>query len=944
MMSESSSSEALQLNDFDPSRLKEELLSLGNPKITQHLAQKISLEVERELEGKKLPFLTAEIISNHVRFKLEELGLLELRSPKARLKKSPAEKIERTHARNAPVRLEIKKPGPLPSPIKLQWSNESLEHFSTLKIGPAQEYLENLSKTIAAFDVQYEPEINTENTSILFFNALANLDFLPGTAIFKTQLKSGQIQSSAVGLKVPLEEHQIYETLKKIEEHHKAGFKLSLGLKLTEETEATSINSPELFLKLLKTTLEYDSESNFQKQDLFLEFSPEQKLNDLENTHQLIDWLSKEENHQFFSLSFGVPGRVFERPAENSSFQIALQGLLKRSFKAYPALRLFFQKRSTDSAVRPNLKNEWIPNLTSPSPMAEGELSPWGFLNLANMIENEEINWDKFRRTIRLSIHFLDNVLDCWGTSAQAFARVNLTTRPIGLGVMGLADLFFKLRIPYDSEEAVYLSSQIAEFLSTEAIKASRDLAKIRGVFPSYIGSLWQKREIPIRNSKLTALFWDPFPASIAQVAPGLETHPVLVARNTEASLHSRFLIHPLFAEAAAPRGFLSEEVLENIAREESVRKVEEVPQDLRKVFVCTSDISWISHLAVAEAFQKNFDGSVAKLCPVPAKVIEENFDHFLSLAYHSGLEGIWLKRIGEFTPHEEIVTPEIVEEPEAQEILPEIEETVIVEPEIFEEEEYTPGIAGHLLEIEEELSLLHQPEKPEEDFPPLRLVDQAFVNHWKEEPVSDTALNPVSFDPMMNEEILEEPEEDLTEIVPSEEFLKPSLEVEEQTEILNLASTEEADFSDDATVIVQPHTFESLEEEREEEEEEELTVIEARPSWILVRERPEVLTGITRRYLTACGPLSITLNEDDRGLFEVLLHSKPSSGCNSHYLESLSRLTSLSLRAGIDPSAIQEELRHLSCTEHGSKNEAYPSYAHALAHALELYFQNKVN
>jgi len=943
MLSESSSSEALQLNDFDPSRLKEELLSLGNPKITQHLAQKISLEVERELEGKKLPFLTAEIISNHVRFKLEELGLLELRSPKARLKKSPAEKIERTHARNTPVRLEIKKPGPLPSPIQLQWSAESLEHFSTLKIGSAQEYLENLCKTIAAFDVQYEPEINTENTSVLFFNALANLDFLPGTAIFKTQLKSGQIQSSAVGLKVPLDEHQIYETLKKIEEHHKAGFKLSLGLKLSEETEATSINSPELFLKLLKTTLEYDSESNFQKQDLFLEFSPEQNLHNLENIHQLIEWLSKEENHQFFSLSFGVPGRVFERPAENSSFQIALQSLLKQSFKAYPALRLFFQKRSTDSAARPNLKNEWIPNLTSPSPMAENELSPWGFLNLSNMIENEEINWDKFRRTIRLGVHFLDNVLDCWGTSAQTFARVNLTTRPIGLGVMGLADLFFKLRIPYDSEEAVYLSSQIAEFLSTEAIKASRDLAKIRGVFPSYIGSLWQKREIPIRNSKLTSLFWDPLPAGIAQVAPGLETHPVLVGRNSEASLHSRFLIHPLFAEAAAPRGFLSEEVLENIVQEESVRKVEEVPQDLRKVFVCSSDISWPSHLGIAEAFQKNFDGSVAKLCPVPAKVIEESFDHFLSLAYHSGLEGVWLKRIGEFTPHEEIALPEIVEQVQIQDALPEIEETVIIEPEFLEEEEeYTSGIAGHLLEIEEELSLLPAAEKLEEDFPPLRLVDQAFVDHWKEETITDTALNPLSFDPMMNEEILEEAEEDLTEIIPSEEFLKPTFEAEEQTEILNLAPAEEIDFSEETTVIVNPHTLESFEEEKEDEE--ELTVIEARPTWIVVRERPEVLTGITRRYQTACGPLSITLNEDDRGLFEVLLHSKPSSGCNGHYLESLSRLTSLSLRAGIDPSAIQEELRYLSCTQHEASGEAYPSYAHALAHALELYFQKKSN
>ncbi len=624
MMPESLSSEALQLIDFDPSRLKEELLSLGNPKITQHLAQKISLEVERELEGKKLPYLTAEIISNHVRFKLEELGLLELRSPKARLKKSSSEKTERTSHRNAPIRLEIKKPGPLPSPTPFAWSGESLDHFASLKLGPAQEYLENLSKTIAAFDVQYEPEINTENTSILFFNALANLDFLPGSAVFKTQLKSGQVQASSLGLKVPLEEHQIYETLKKIEEYNKAGFKLSLGLKLGQENSpSTSINSPELFLKLLKTTLEYEPENAALKQDLFLEFAAEQNLETaLENITELIAWLSQEENRHFFSLSFGIPARTFERPAENSTLQTNLQNIIQQSFEAYPALRIFFLKRSIDANPRSNQKIEFLPNLASPSPMPENELSPWGFINLANMVENEEINWDKFRRTIRLGVHFLDNVLDCWGSSTQSHLRINLSTRPIGLGVMGLADLFFKLRIPYDSEEAVYLSSQLAEFFSTEAIKASRDLAKIRGVFPNYIGSLWQKREIPVRNSKLTTLFWDPLPAGIAQVAPGIETHPILVARNETASVHSRFLIHPLFAEAASPRGFLSEEVLEKIVEEESVRKVDEVPQDLRKVFVCSQDVAWNAHLAIAEAFEKNFDGSVAKLCPVPDKLI----------------------------------------------------------------------------------------------------------------------------------------------------------------------------------------------------------------------------------------------------------------------------------------------------------------------------------
>jgi ribonucleoside-diphosphate reductase alpha chain len=126
-----------------------------------------------------------------------------------------------------------------------------------------------------------------------------------------------------------------------------------------------------------------------------------------------------------------------------------------------------------------------------------------GSLNLANHIIKDEtidlpqIDYPKLRETISIAMRMLDNVIDINYYPTKETAKSNLRHRPVGLGSMGWHDVYMNLGINFDSEEAVRLSSDLYEFISHEAISSSCLLAKERGPYESYDGSLWQQNILP---------------------------------------------------------------------------------------------------------------------------------------------------------------------------------------------------------------------------------------------------------------------------------------------------------------------------------------------------------------------------------------------------------------------------------------------------------------
>ena len=130
-----------------------------------------------------------------------------------------------------------------------------------------------------------------------------------------------------------------------------------------------------------------------------------------------------------------------------------------------------------------------------------------GSINLAKHInpETNTLDLDKLKSTITLAVRLLDNVIDCNHYPIEATRRSNMRHRPVGLGMMGLQDALNMMQVPIESDEAVKFSDNTMEQISYFAIDASIELARERGSYPSYEGSLWSKNILPIDSLKMLA-------------------------------------------------------------------------------------------------------------------------------------------------------------------------------------------------------------------------------------------------------------------------------------------------------------------------------------------------------------------------------------------------------------------------------------------------------
>ena len=126
-----------------------------------------------------------------------------------------------------------------------------------------------------------------------------------------------------------------------------------------------------------------------------------------------------------------------------------------------------------------------------------------GSVNLTHHIKEGKLDEEKLEKTINTAIRMLDNVIDINYYAVKAAETSNLKHRPIGIGIMGFHDALYMLKTPYASDEAVEFADRSMEMVSYYAIKASSDLAKERGSYASYEGSLWSQGILPIDSIKL---------------------------------------------------------------------------------------------------------------------------------------------------------------------------------------------------------------------------------------------------------------------------------------------------------------------------------------------------------------------------------------------------------------------------------------------------------
>lgn len=324
-----------------------------------------------------------------------------------------------------------------------------------------------------------------------------------------------------------------------------------------------------------------------------------------------------------------------------------------------------------------------IGDIESTNPCGEVPLLPYeacnlGSINLSKMIKyvdnQPEVDWDKLEKVTRVATHFLDNVIEVNHYPLPEIRDMVSGNRKIGLGMMGWADMLMILNVPYNSEEGTNLATQIIEFIDYHSKLESIELSKQRGRFANFEESLYdngsflyekykgksggkisdedwkyvdeQINQHGIRNATTTCIAPTGTISMIAGASCGIEPLFALVFTRYIMDGTTLCEVNPIFEYTSKEREFYSPELMQKISEHSgTIHGMEEVPQDVRDIFVTAHDVSPEWHVKMQAAFQLHTDNAVSKTVNFEEHATREDIAKTYILAYESNLKGITVYR-----------------------------------------------------------------------------------------------------------------------------------------------------------------------------------------------------------------------------------------------------------------------------------------------------------
>ncbi len=520
--------------------------------------------------------------------------------------------------------------------------------------------------TIAEADKLFDAKANTKKLAEEFYDLMTNLEFLPNSpTLMNAGRDLGQLSACFV---LPVEDsmEKIFDAIKQAALIHKSGGGTGFSFSRLRQSGSTVrttggvASGPISFMKVFNMATEAVKQGGTRRganmgilrvdHPDILEFI-DCKINNSELTN--------------FNISVGIT-EAFMEAVNNGEMYDLIDPKTKIAVGAYDAAEVFDKiVHNAWNNGEPGIifldrlnKDNAVPaqgEIESTNPCGEQPLLPYescnlGSINLVKMVKKTakgyEVDYEKLKRVVNQAVHFLDNVIEVNRYPLPQIEETTKQTRKIGLGLMGFADMLLLMGIPYNSEAAVQLAEKIMEFITAEGRKASALLGQKRGAFPLFAESIYVEAE-PLRNATVTTIAPTGTLSIIAGCSSGVE--PVFayvyirnIMDNTE-----MIEVNTVLKQVLEERDIYSAELMKKIAQEGTLAHLEEIPEDIRRVFVCSHDISPIYHVKMQAAFQKYTDNAVSKTVNFSKDATEEDVREVFELAYELDCKGVTIYRDG---------------------------------------------------------------------------------------------------------------------------------------------------------------------------------------------------------------------------------------------------------------------------------------------------------